>query len=56
MRAVKDASEIEAVRGAVRVAERAFSMFKSMLRESDTEKDLVNALERHLQSQQQSAV
>ena len=45
MRVVKDPSEVEQLRAAVRVAERAFVMFKSMLREADTEKDLVDAME-----------
>ncbi|HEY2785280.1 MAG TPA: Xaa-Pro peptidase family protein [Fimbriiglobus sp.] len=45
LRMLKDASEVEHIRSAVRVAERAFVMFKSMLRESDTEKDMVDALE-----------
>jgi Xaa-Pro aminopeptidase len=45
MRAVKDPSEVENIRAAVRVAERAFVMFKAMLREADTEKDLVDAME-----------
>lgn len=45
LRAVKDAGEVEAIRGAVRAAERAFTMFVPMLREADTEKDLADALE-----------
>src|SRR5688572_11175086 len=45
MRVVKDPSEVEHIRAAVRVAERAFVMFKAMLREADTEKDLVDAME-----------
>jgi Xaa-Pro aminopeptidase len=45
MRVVKDPSEVEAIRAAVKVAERAFVMFKAMLREADTEKDLVDAME-----------
>jgi Xaa-Pro aminopeptidase len=45
MRAVKDAMEVEYIRSAVRVAERAFVMFKAMLREADTEKDLVDNME-----------
>jgi Xaa-Pro aminopeptidase len=45
LRVVKDPSEIEQIRAAVRAAERAFQMFKSMLREADTEKDMVDALE-----------
>lgn len=45
LRMLKDAGEVEQIRVAVRAAERAFQMFRSMLRESDTEKDMVDALE-----------
>jgi Xaa-Pro aminopeptidase len=45
MRVVKDPSELEHIREAVHIAERAFVMFKAMLREADTEKDLVDAME-----------
>jgi Xaa-Pro aminopeptidase len=48
LRAVKDPSEIERIREAVRVAERAFRMFTATLRESDTEKDMVDALEAYV--------
>jgi Xaa-Pro aminopeptidase len=48
LRAVKDPSEIEQIRTAIRIAERAFWMFKSMLREADTEKDMVDALETYV--------
>ena len=44
-RAVKDPSEIERIREAVRVAERAYRMFVATLREADTEKDMVDALD-----------
>ncbi|MBA4065429.1 MAG: aminopeptidase P family protein [Isosphaera sp.] len=44
-RAVKDPGEIERIREAVRVAERAFRMFVATIRESDTEKDMVDAIE-----------
>ncbi|MFM8271538.1 MAG: M24 family metallopeptidase [Gemmata sp.] len=44
-RAVKDPGEIERIREAVRVAERGFRMFTATLRESDSEKDMVDALE-----------
>jgi Xaa-Pro aminopeptidase len=44
-RAVKDPSEVEKIREAVRVAERGFRMFVATLREADTEKDMVDALE-----------
>jgi Xaa-Pro aminopeptidase len=45
LRAVKDPSEVEQIRAAVKVAERAFVMFKSMIREADTEKDMSDAIE-----------
>ena len=44
-RAVKDPGEVERIREAVRVAERGFRMFAATLREADTEKDMVDALE-----------
>jgi Xaa-Pro aminopeptidase len=45
LRVVKDPSEVEKIREAVRVAERAFRMFAATLRETDTEKDMVDTLE-----------
>ncbi len=45
LRAVKDASEVEAIRAAIKVAERAYVMFKTTIRESDTERDLVASME-----------
>ncbi len=48
LRALKDPGEVEQIRHAVRVAERAFNMFRAMLRESDTEKDMVDALESYV--------
>lgn len=47
-RVIKDPSETEKIREAVRVAERAFRMFTATLRESDTEKDLVDAMENYV--------
>jgi len=44
-RIIKDPSETEKIREAVRVAERAFRMFTATLSETDTEKELVDALE-----------
>jgi Xaa-Pro aminopeptidase len=44
-RAIKDPGEVEKIREAVRVAERAFRMFTATFREADTEKDMVDALE-----------
>ena len=45
LRAVKDPSEVEKIREAVKVAERAFRMFTATLAETDTEKQMVDALE-----------
>lgn len=47
-RSIKDASEVAAIRKAIDVAERAFSMFTAMLRETDTEKDMVDSMESYL--------
>jgi Xaa-Pro aminopeptidase len=44
-RMVKDAGEIEQIRQAIRYAEKAFVMFRAMLRPDDTEKDLADNLE-----------
>jgi Xaa-Pro aminopeptidase len=44
-RAVKDASEVKRIEDAIRIAERGFRMFVATLREADTEKDMVDALE-----------
>jgi Xaa-Pro aminopeptidase len=48
LRAVKDPSEVEQIRAAVGVAERAFKMFTALLRATDTEKDLADALDAYL--------
>lgn len=48
VRAIKDPSEVAIIRKAVEVAERAFAMFTAMLRDADTEKDLVDAMEMYL--------
>jgi len=48
LRAVKDPSEVEQIRAAVRVAERAFAMFIAMVRETDTEKEMVDALDGYI--------
>jgi Xaa-Pro aminopeptidase len=48
LRAVKDPSEVEHIRAAVRVAERAFKMFTATLREEDTERDMVNTLDAYI--------
>jgi Xaa-Pro aminopeptidase len=47
-RVIKDPSETEKIREAVHVAERAFRMFTATLRETDTEKDLVDAMENYV--------
>jgi len=47
-RTVKDPGEVEKIREAVRVAERGFRMFIATLREADTEKDMVDALEGYI--------
>jgi len=48
MRAVKDETEVEQIREAIRFAERAFDMFRAMLRPDDNEKDLSDALEMYV--------
>jgi Xaa-Pro aminopeptidase len=48
LRAIKDPSELEQVRKAVNVAERAFQMFRAMIRETDSEKDMADALETYI--------
>ncbi len=48
LRAVKDASEIEAIRQAIAIAEKAFRMFAAMIRPSDTEKEMANALDGYI--------
>lgn len=47
-RALKDAWEVEQIRQAVRIAERAFAMFRAMLTPDDTEKELSDALEGYI--------
>jgi Xaa-Pro aminopeptidase len=48
LRLVKDESEIAQIREAVTIAERAFAMFRAMLRPGDTEKESVDALESYI--------
>jgi Xaa-Pro aminopeptidase len=48
LRICKDASEIEQIREAIRIAERAFDAFRAMLRPEDTEKDLADRLEEYI--------
>jgi Xaa-Pro aminopeptidase len=45
MRVIKDSSEVAQIREAIGIAERAFAMFRSMLRPEDSEKDLSDHLE-----------
>jgi Xaa-Pro aminopeptidase len=48
LRACKDPSEVAAIREAIAIAERAFAMFRAMLRPEDREKDLSDALEMYV--------
>jgi Xaa-Pro aminopeptidase len=48
LRAVKDESEIAAIREAVDIAERAFAVFRALLRPDDQEKDLHDAMESYI--------
>jgi Xaa-Pro aminopeptidase len=45
LRVTKDAGEVAEIRAAVRIAERAFAMFRALLEPEDTEKELSDALE-----------
>jgi Xaa-Pro aminopeptidase len=45
LRAVKDESEIDQIRDAIRIAERSFAVFRALLRPEDSEKDLCDAME-----------
>ena len=45
LRMLKDESEVAQVREAIAIAERAFTVFRSLLRPDDREKDLADALE-----------
>jgi Xaa-Pro aminopeptidase len=48
LRQIKDDQEIEAIRAAVRCAERAFAMLRAGLRLDETEKDVADAMESYL--------
>ncbi len=48
LRTIKDKEEIEAIREAIDVAERAFAMLRNGLRIGETEKDVADALEGYL--------
>jgi Xaa-Pro aminopeptidase len=45
LRAIKDESEVAAIREAVGIAERAFAAFRALLRDEDSEKALSDAME-----------
>jgi Xaa-Pro aminopeptidase len=48
LRQIKDADEVAEIRAAIRIAEKAFTMFRAMLRPDDTEKDLADNLEHYV--------
>lgn len=48
LRQVKDENEIAQIRDAIKIAEKAFAMFRAMLRPHDTEKDLTDAMESYV--------
>jgi Xaa-Pro aminopeptidase len=48
LRAVKDLSEVDEIRQAIHIAERAFDAFCALLRPEDSEKDLRDALEHYV--------
>jgi Xaa-Pro aminopeptidase len=48
LRAVKDPSEVEQIREAIAIAERAFTVFRALLRPEDREKDLCDALDHYV--------
>jgi Xaa-Pro aminopeptidase len=48
LRAIKDASEVERIRIAIRAAERAFAMFKATLREQDSEREMANNIDKYI--------
>jgi Xaa-Pro aminopeptidase len=48
LRAIKDTSEIAAIRAAIVIAERAFQAFRSLLRLEDSEKELADAMETYV--------
>jgi len=48
LRIIKDPAEIEQIKEAVRIAERAFRMFVATIRETDTEKEMVDSLDYYI--------
>lgn len=47
-RMIKDEDEIAQIRAAIKIAEKAFAMFCALLRPTDTEKDLTDAMESYV--------
>lgn len=48
LRQIKDEEEVNLIRAAIRMAERAWAMFRACLRPGDSEKELVDALEQYV--------
>ena len=48
LRASKDPGEVEKIKDAIRVAERAYKMFVATIAEPDTEKEMADALEQYV--------
>jgi Xaa-Pro aminopeptidase len=48
LRQIKDEGEVDEIRAAIRIAEKAFAMFRACLRPSDTEKELGDAIEMYV--------
>jgi Xaa-Pro aminopeptidase len=48
LRAVKDTSEIAEIRESIAIAERAFTVFRTLMRPEDREKDLHDAMEMYI--------
>jgi Xaa-Pro aminopeptidase len=48
LRAIKDASEVAQIREAVDIGERAFTVFRALLRTADSEKDLHDAMDGYI--------
>ena len=48
LREIKDKEEIAATRGAIRIAERAFGVVRAALRDSQTEKEVCDAIEQQV--------
>ena len=48
LRQFKDETEVAQIREAIKIAEKAFAMFRAMLRPDDTEKELADAMESYV--------